>query len=122
MRRLLYPLRYFWIENSEKRRIDVWGTLVLTVLLGAPFIFVHGASFFQSGGFLDKLMGVTAALTGFYVEALVAAATFSHPDLDKVITVGSIALITRDDDGKKISELLTRREFVCTLFGYLAYL
>jgi type IV secretory pathway VirB6-like protein len=55
------------------------------------------------------------------VAALVAAATFSHPDLDKVISAGRIALITKDVDGRKISEALTRREFVCTLFGYLSF-
>jgi hypothetical protein len=51
----------------------------------------------------------------------IAAATFSHPDLDKVFKAGPVALVSRDADGKKITEHLTRREFVCTIFGYLAF-
>ena len=40
---------------------------------------------------------------------------------DKTITAGPIALVTKGADGKALSELLTRREFVCSMFGYLAF-
>jgi hypothetical protein len=121
MWRILYPLRYFSLVNSEKRNIDFLPTLLLAIILSFPFIFVEDSSFFRPNGFLDKLLTLTAALTGFYVAALVAAATFSHPNLDKVIKVGPVALITKDADGHKVAEALTRREFVCTIFGYLAF-
>jgi hypothetical protein len=29
--------------------------------------------------------------------------------------------VTKDYDGKRITELLTRREFACTIFGYLSF-
>lgn len=121
MWRLFYPLRYFSLVNNEKRHLDLWPTGFLAIVLAAPFIFIPGAPFFSPNGFLDKLLALTAALTGFYVAALVAAATFSHPDLDKTIRVGSIALVRKGDDGVRIQELLTRREFACTIFGYLAF-
>ncbi len=121
MWRLFYPLRYFSLINREKKQIDFWPTIVIGILIALPFLFVPGAVFFHSSGFLDKILGLTTALTGFYVAALVAAATFSHPDLDKTITVGSIALVRKGEDGKRIQELLTRREFACTIFGYLAF-
>lgn len=121
MWRLLYPLRYFRLVNDEKRNLDLWPTMLLAVVIGLPFIVLNGAPFFHKDGFLDKLLVLTSALTGFYVAALVAAATFTHPDLDKVFRAGPVALVTRGDDGKKVSELLTRREFVCTIFGYLAF-
>jgi hypothetical protein len=76
---------------------------------------------FYPNGFIDRLLTLTSALTGFYVAALVAAATFNHPDLDNVIKSGPIALITKDSDGHNISEFLTRREFICTIFSYLAF-
>jgi hypothetical protein len=38
-----------------------------------------------------------------------------------VIKSGPVALITKDADGHKVAEALTRREFVCTIFGYLAF-
>jgi hypothetical protein len=121
MWRLLYPLRYFALVNNEKRHIDLWPSIILAVLLAAPFVALPGTSFFSPNGFLDKLLTLMSCLTGFYVAALVAAATFSHPDLDKTITAGPIALVTKDHDGKRITELLTRREFACTIFGYLAF-
>jgi hypothetical protein len=122
MWRILYPLRYFRLKNSEKLKIDLFATLGFGVLIALPFLLVPNAPFFRNGGLLDKLLVLSSALTGFYVAALVAAATFSHPDLDKTITVGPVALIGRDADGKKVSEALSRREFACMIFGYLAFL
>jgi hypothetical protein len=122
MWRLAYPLRYLRLKNAEKSAIEWIATFGATVALAAPFIFIPGAIFFRNGGFLDKALILTSALTGFYVAALVAAATFAHPDLDKTITAGPIALISKDDDGVKIAQALTRREFVCMIFGYLAFL
>lgn len=122
MWRLFYPLRYFALVNDEKRHIDLWPTLLLAALIATPFIVFSGGSFFRPNGFLDKLLTLTSALTGFYVAALVAAATFTHPDLDKAIKSGPIVLLTKDSDGRKIAEHLSRREFVCTIFGYLAFL
>jgi hypothetical protein len=121
MWRLTYPLRYFRLENSEKRKFDYIATMLLAGVLAAPFVLLDGPSFFRPNGFLDKLLTLTSALAGFYVAALVAAATYGHPDLDKTIRVGQIALITKDADGKRVSELLTRREFACMIFGYLAF-
>jgi hypothetical protein len=121
MWRLFYPLRYFRLVNDEKRHLDFWPTILLALILALPFIVLPDVPFFHKDGFLDKLLILTSALTGFYVAALVAAATFTHPDLDKVFKSGPVALVTRDHDGQKIMEHLTRREFVCTIFGYLAF-
>jgi hypothetical protein len=121
MWRLFYPLRYFSLVNREKRHLDLWPTLLVGIFLALPFALLPGASFFRPDGFLDKVLSLITALTGFYVAALVAAATFNHPDLDKTITVGSIALVRKGEDGRRIQDLLTRREFACTIFGYLAF-
>jgi hypothetical protein len=120
MWRVFFPLRYFALINSEKKHIDLWPTLALATMLALPFLCLPGVSFFRSGGFLDKIMILTGALTGFYVAALVAAATFTLDDLDKVIALGSIELPLRVE-GKKVRVALTRREFACTIFGYLAF-
>jgi hypothetical protein len=122
MWRILYPMNYFRLSNAEKRHIDLFPTFILAIIIALPFFILKDASFFRPNGFLDKVLTLTAALTGFYVAALVAAATFSHPDLDKVIKAGPIALITKDSDGHRIKEYLTRREFACLIFGYLAFL
>lgn len=120
MWRIFYPLKYFRLAADGKRRIDVIPTAIIAAFIVAPFVFL-GGSFFHVDGFLDKVLTLTSGLTGFYVAALVAAATFSHPDLDKVIKSGPIALLTKDIDGNVVRDYLTRREFACTIFGFLSF-
>ncbi|MDI3566652.1 hypothetical protein [Bradyrhizobium sp. Arg816] len=120
MWRLFYPLRYFRLRADGKAHLDLIPTVILAALMAGPFV-AFGGVFFNPDGFLDKLINVTAALGGFYVAALVAAATFTHEDLDKVIRSGPIALIEKDADGHAITEYLTRRELACAIFGYLAF-
>lgn len=121
MWKFFYPLRYFRLINREKRWLDVVPTVAISLVLVAPFYFLEGASFFRPNGFLDKILSLAGALTGFYIAALVAAATFTHPDLDKAIRSGPVALIEKDADGNKVQIALTRREFACTIFGYLSF-
>ena len=122
MWRLFYPLRYFTLINSEKRHLDAWPTLVLAALLAIPFIASPNAEFFAPNGFLDKLLVLTSALSGFYVAALLAVVTFPNADLDKVITIGPIMIKRKDPDGEAVTDRLTRREFTTTIFGYLAFI
>ena len=120
MWRLFRPLRYFGLRNREKTIIDVVGTLVIAVVVLVPFLIFPEASFFRAGGFLDRLIGLLSALTGFFVAALVAAATFAHPDLDREMTNGAVEM--KVSDGKSYTwQRLTRRELACAIFGYLSF-
>jgi hypothetical protein len=119
MWRLLYPLRYFSLVNAEKRLLDL-SALPLAVLIAAAFWVFPGANFFAASGFLDKVLALTSALTGFYVAALVAAATFAHPDLDKIITVGPV-LEPLGKGKDRILDPISRRQFACIVFGYLSF-
>lgn len=121
MQKLIFPLRYFLLKNPEKKKIDLWPTLIMGALLLGLFRIGPGANFFGSGGFLNNIINLTSSLTGFYVTALVAAATFNHPDLDKIIERGKIYLISYDDRGNKQEDALTRREFSCIIFGFLSF-
>lgn len=121
MWRLLFPLKYFALHNKQKSRIDLWPTLILAALISLPYIIFPGSNYFYNDGLLDKIIPLSSALTAFYVAALVAVATFSHPDLDKVITLGSIYFIEKDERGKEEKDYLTRRQFACIIFGYLAF-
>lgn len=121
MLKLLTPFRYFLLDNKEKRRIDIWPTLVLAVGMASVFAFLPSANFFGPGGLLSGLAGLTSSLTGFYVAALVAAATFNHPDLDVEIKYGPVYLDETDSEGVDRKKALTRRELVCIIFGYLSF-
>lgn len=59
----------------------------------------------------DRTTGLLSTLTGFYVAALVALATFKSDYLDVTPALGAQL------DGKK----LTKRQYLAWLFGYLAF-
>jgi hypothetical protein len=66
---------------------------------------------------VDGLGSITTVLAGFYVAGLVAMATFfrENSSLDDVITVGPAIL----HFGTESEEHLTRRQYVCAMFGFL---
>ena len=121
MWRLFRPLRYFTLRNRAKTAMDVAGALTVALLVVLPFLIVPDASFFRAGGVLDRLIGLMSALTGFFVAALVAAATFAHADLDRVMTSGAVEMRVLDEDGKTSWQKMTRRELACAIFGYLSF-
>ncbi|KQY78656.1 hypothetical protein ASD52_02075 [Ensifer sp. Root142] len=118
---LSYPLGYLRLTDEHGRKLfrrNALTVVLLTALISAPFIFAE-ANFFGDKGFLDRIGSFSAVLTGFYIAALVGVASFSSSigDLDEVIVVGPIKRIATD--GR--SEDLTRRQYVCSLFGYLSF-
>ncbi|MGR8962055.1 hypothetical protein ACU8MP_14615 [Rhizobium leguminosarum] len=116
-----FPLSYLTLRDEKNRpmwRRELPATVLLACLIAGPFVAVYDTNFFGSDGFLSNMMNLSSALAGFYVAALVAAATLSHgTDLDSRIEVGQILRITSGQPDK-----LSRREYVCALFGYLSFL
>lgn len=115
-----YPLRYLWLRAEDDSRLlgrDVVGVLALAVILSLPF-WMTNANYFGFGGFLDRFGSFAGVLTGFYVAALVGVASFATPKLgiDNVIENGPVL-----DHSVKPPKRLTRREYVCAMFGYLAF-
>jgi len=68
-------------------------------------------------GLLDRIGQLTSVLTGFFVAALVAIAAFTldNSALDEEISVGKVF----DNSATEGEPGLTRREYVCYMFGYL---
>jgi len=94
----------------------------IAALLLLPFGMMPAANLFHKDGYVEKIGSFSSVLTGFYVAGLLAVATFATAlgDLDKKIERGPIILPARDQE---IGDYhLTRREYVCQMFGYLAAL
>lgn len=118
-----YPLRYLFLRDDKGRRLfrrDAVGTVVTALLLTVPFILTN-ANYFGERGFLDRFGAFCAVLTGFYIAALVGIASFTSSvgNLDDEIEVGRIVL-----KGKGLQDdlYLSRRQYVCAIFGYLSFL
>lgn len=60
-------------------------------------------------------------LLGFYIAALAAIAIFPSPTMDQGLDGGE-ARLKRCEHGADIERKLTRRRFLCLLFGYLSFL
>jgi len=123
---LTYPLSYLSLKDEGGNRLfrrNWLALMTVVVILSAPFI-LFDANYFGDKGFLDRFGSFAAVLTGFYIAALVGVASFasSMGDLDNEIEVGRITRrIPNPVEGEGPEEYLTRRQYVCSMFGYLAF-
>ena len=121
---LLTPFKFLTLRSESGRWLlwrDLGKILLLAFVMVAPFLFLARTNFFADHGFMDRIGGLASVLTGFYVAALIAIATFSNQSvqLDEPIRVGKVLY---REKGALVDDELTRREYVCCIFGYLAFM
>lgn len=114
-----------WTVYARLKRDDgsrlIAGQVVTAVLISfilTTFWSKIGApNSFSKDGLVDGLGSLSSLLAGFYVAGLVAIATFfrENSSLDDVIINGSVIL----DKGTDDEEYFTRRQYVCSMFGFL---
>lgn len=119
---IIYPFNYLRLRDEESRlvvRRDVLPVALFVIALVSLFEFLPDTNFYAKDGFVERVGGVTQSLTGFYIAGLLAVATFtiSQTALDQPIKVGPVYLRRRDQNN-----CLSRREYVCLMFGYLSAL
>ncbi|MRH22434.1 hypothetical protein [Rhodovulum strictum] len=115
------PFKYLKLRNERGTRLvfrDLFPILAIALVFTAPFVVFDQMNFSRAAGFVDRMGSLAAVLTGFYIAALVAVASFSASigDLDSPISNGKIFLNIGDEDS------LTRREYICAMFGFLSFL
>lgn len=110
LRQLLTGFRYLAIQGTEKRTIDVWVPLLLTVPTIAA-LYSLNAGLLSERGLVPQLNGMLQVLFAFFVASLAAVATFAN----SALTQPAIGLTLADKP-------LLRRQFLCYLFGYLSVL
>lgn len=119
---LTYPLSYLSLKDEQGRKLykrNIAALIFIVLIISAPFV-LFNANYFGDKGFLDRFGSFSAVLTGFYIAALVGVASFASMvgDLDEEISVGKII---RPSTKAEPEEALTRRQYVCSMFGYLAF-
>ena len=112
--KLLKPLRYIQISNSEKRWFDLWlpviSAILVTVLI---YMLPQPISFLGKDSIVSLSNGILQILSGFYIASMAAVATFNRDGMDDPMAGGDCPCL----DGRN----LTRRGFLSYLFGYLAF-
>jgi hypothetical protein len=122
-------LRITW-KDGDKRKFDWFYATVVAIIFSLSLIIfsilapehIDPSSapdptsniFFKSKAF-ELLTGFLQTMPGFYVAALAAIATFTNPDMDK--------LMLGDNPPKDAGNLImTRRRFLSQAFAYLTFL
>lgn len=118
--KLFSPLNYLRIRHSEKKWYDFIIPSLGAVLAMAVYFFCHDQiPLVGSSGLIVQVNGLLQVLIGFYIAALAAVSTFSNSSIDEVMA-GDPPTLLEKFRGTEIKVELTRRRFVCFLFGYLA--
>ncbi|MBF4328530.1 hypothetical protein EAY16_24965, partial [Vibrio anguillarum] len=100
------------IKHKQKLYIDLILPVIIGVVLTAIVFFSPvQIKLLGQGSLVGLVNGLLQILIGFFVASLAAVATFQREGLDEVM-VGKAPTLR----GEKI----TRRQFVCYMFGYLA--
>lgn len=111
--KLVSPLGYLLIHHPQKRVVDFVLPLTFAVLLTALIVyFTNTVTILGKDGLIDSLVSFVQFLTGFYIAALAAVATFPNKNIDEVADGSPLKL-----KGKE----LTRRQFLSYMFGFLAF-
>lgn len=120
--KIFVPLSYLRIKNSQLIPYKLTIPLTLTSLFLLSYIKSPiGLNIFGENGLIDSINGLLGLLIGFYIASLAAVATFQNENLDKEIQ-GEKALLENIRGGSKYFEELTRRRFLCLLFGYCSFI
>lgn len=111
---LLTPLLYLKISHSFKNKVDLI-FLFVSLLFSFGFVFFcPKINLFGSSGFVPSLNSFMGSLSGFFITGLAAVATFQGGiyNIDKPFNKESAFMR---------GNVLSRRQFLCYLFGYLAF-
>ncbi|WP_086110813.1 hypothetical protein [Xenorhabdus vietnamensis] len=120
--KLLSPLNYLKIKHEEKTWYDFY--LPLTGAIFVSIVYCYLPNQFKligSNGLISQVNGLLQVLIGFYIAALAAVSTFGNARIDDVMA-GTPPTLKESFRGKMSPVKLTRRRFICYLFGYLALL
>lgn len=117
--RLLTPVAYLKIRRDDKLLEELFIPLALTTLTIIT-IYLAGEKFsvFGSPGLIVSIVSYLQLLSGFYITALAAIATFNRDGMDDPMLGDPPTLEMRNS---LLPEKLSRRRFLCFLFGYLAF-
>ncbi|HGW4086770.1 TPA: hypothetical protein ACNIDP_004656 [Klebsiella michiganensis] len=114
------PFKYLLIKHDDKKWFDLIIPLGLAgVLSFAYYCLDKPFALVASGGLVPQVNSLLQMLIGFYIASLAAIATFGNESIDEIMA-GTPPTLKMKQRGEWQEIPLTRRRFLCYLFGYLA--
>jgi hypothetical protein len=124
MWRLVIPLRYLRIDHPEKWKFDAYLPMFLAALFSIP-VLSRDFRVDVMGGKIQVFENVGSflgILTGFFIAALAAVATFGKTQMDSPMPGDNPMRLEHRVNQERYFENLSRRRFLSFLFGYLAWM
>lgn len=116
--KLLSPFLFLRLRFGERWRYNVAALIIGGLLAATYWMLPVKPPLLGQTGLLEDVKAFVTIVFPFYVAALVAVATFQRTELDDMPNGGQVTLHRRNEP--IIS--LTRRQFVCFIFGYCSAL
>lgn len=118
--RLLRPLLYLKIKHQHKMFYDFYVPCIMSCL--ALFMCYVLQISIEINKLARETNIILGTLPGFYIAALAAIATFKNDSIDGRMDGIDSPQLFSSENGHLQSRPLTRRRFLCLLFGYLAFI
>lgn len=99
----------------------IYPVIICVIVQVGFWLLPNKPSILGNGGIVESTNDLMSMLIGFYIAALAAIASFKSDTLDKPMKGRAPEIIIRRGGGE-ITEKLTRRRFLCILFGYCAFI
>ncbi|MCB1562709.1 MAG: hypothetical protein KDJ75_03965 [Alphaproteobacteria bacterium] len=119
--KIFTPLLYLKLENKSLSA-HTWGfPLVLALFISViALLLPENVNVYGDNGLIRSINQLLSILVAFYIASLAAIATFKSDILDGKFS-GEPMKLTVKRSGKKETEELNRRKFLCLLFAYCAF-
>ncbi|WP_243359343.1 hypothetical protein [Fundidesulfovibrio terrae] len=118
--RLFRVVDYLRVTHESKYKYDFVAPLVLAIVMVALYVILPAKpKLVGADGLIVKINGLLQILPGFYIAALAAISTFNKSNMDEPMTGTPPRLVTHY---RNKPEQLSRRRFLCLMFGYLSAL
>ena len=122
LKQLFTPLAYLRIKHTVKPWFDWIAPLLVSVVgISVLYSLPKSIDIFGNNGLIFIITDLIKILVGFYIAALAAVATFQNEPMDRTFD-GDQATLHVVRKGVDKTATLTRRQFLCYLFGYLAFM
>jgi hypothetical protein len=128
VRQLAAPIGYLRIAQGDglltsKASYDfVLPTFFSLLLTFAAWRFSLSLGLYASNGFIPGIINLLNLLIAFFIAALAAVATFDRPGLDDPMKGEPATMKRRNSKNVIRDHVLTHRQFICYLFGYLSFI
>lgn len=121
---LVRPFSFLTIRHPS--RLPLWVNWLLPSLatlgaLAALGLLGGTVNVYAKDGLLDRFLGFTQTLAGFYIAALAAVSSFNSPHLDRAMPPPAPTMYVKYN-GAMQNVTATRRRFLTAMFAYLTAL